>query len=104
MGAAPAASSVMRPAAASAAASSSSRPVISTIRRSKSFSCSQALSRRRPGGTPGMLPVTLMASAYIKYMTLEAERAEPLGLPKLVELPVEHRGRCDFHDDRVRRA
>src|SRR5437899_2429955 len=32
------------------------------------------LSRRRPDGTPGMLPVTLMASEYSKRMTLAADR------------------------------
>jgi hypothetical protein len=51
MGSSPVASKVMRAAAASAARSASSQPVTNTIRRSNSFSCNQAESRRRLEGS-----------------------------------------------------
>jgi len=51
MGSSPMASKVIKAADASAARPASSQPVTNTIRRSSSFSCNQAESRRRLEGS-----------------------------------------------------
>src|SRR6266540_4936038 len=77
MGSSPVASKAMSAATTVAASSSSSRPVTSRIRRSNSFSCNQAESRRRPGGSSGISPCALMPLAYTTRAAAGGARAAP---------------------------